>query len=135
MPRHGKHWFFLVLSIVIGLMMYSYVALPSRLLGVTRTASRRDQLSATVIGGVVGAIVCAPAYLIGRLGVSLLNSHTFLAVGIVILTVGLALQAGSVGAVKAIKMSSKLVAGTIAPAGRESVASSPDAAATSSESG
>lgn len=135
MPRHGKHWFFLVLAIVVGLMMYSYVALPSRLLGVTRTASRRDQLSATVIGGVVGAIVCAPAYLVGRLGVSLLNSHKLLIIGIVILSVGLALQAGSVGAVKAIKMSSKLVAGTVAPGKREPATTSGDAGTTTSESG
>jgi hypothetical protein len=111
MPRHGKGWFSLVLGIVVGLMMYTYVEVPSRLLGAKSTASRRDQLSATVIGGVVGVIVCAPAYVVGRLGIVMISSKTLLVVGIVVLSIGIALQAGMTGAVKAIKMSAKLVAG------------------------
>jgi len=111
MPRNGRAWFTLVLGIVVGLMMYTYVEIPSRLLGAKSTASRRDQLSATVIGGVVGVLVCTPAYVVGRLGIVMVSSKTFFVIGIVVLSVGIALQAGMTGAVKAIKMSAKLVAG------------------------
>jgi hypothetical protein len=53
---------------------------------------------------------------IGRIGVLLLGSHVLFALGIVLLLVGLTLQAGATGAVKAIKMSAKLAAGTVAQA-------------------
>ena len=40
-PRWGKPWFTLTLGIVVGVMMISYVAVPSRLIGVKPAASRR----------------------------------------------------------------------------------------------
>jgi hypothetical protein len=51
---------------------------------------------------------------IGRIGILLLGSNVLFAVGVVLLTLGLTLQAGATGAVKAIKMSAKLAAGTAA---------------------
>jgi hypothetical protein len=45
----------------------------------------------------------------------LLGTHTFFVLGVVLLAVGLSLQSGATGAVKAIKMSSKLVAGNASP--------------------
>ncbi len=55
--RWGLWWFALVLSIVIGVMMVSYVAVPSRLIGVKATRSgwsKRDKLTASAVGGVIG---------------------------------------------------------------------------------
>jgi hypothetical protein len=48
---------------------------------------------------------------IGRIGILLLGSDALFAVGVILLVIGLTLQAGATGAVKAIKMSAKLVAG------------------------
>ena len=59
--------------------------------------------------------MCTPPYVIGRIGILLLGSHTLFALGVVLLAFGLALQAGATGAVKAIKMSAKLAAGEISP--------------------
>jgi uncharacterized membrane protein len=47
----------------------------------------------------------------------MLGSHTLFVLGCVVLAVGLTLQAGATGAVKAIKMSAKLVSGN--PPGRD----------------
>ena len=41
----------------------------------------------------------------------MLDSHTLFSLGIILLAVGLTLQAGATGAVKAIKMSAKLISG------------------------
>lgn len=67
-----------------------------------------------MIGGTLGAIVCTPPYVIGRIGILLLGSSVVLVLilGVVLLVLGLTLQAGATGAVKAIKMSAKLAAGT-----------------------
>jgi len=112
-PRWGLRWFALSMSIVVGVMMLTYVTVPSRLVGLKSTFSGRDKLTATVVAGAFGAIVCGPGYIIGRTGILLLGSHVtvLFALGVLMLSVGFALQAGASGAVKAIKMSAKLVAG------------------------
>jgi hypothetical protein len=110
-PRWGKPWFVLSLGIVIGLMMLTYVTVPARIVGVKPVGSRRDKMAAAAIGGTLGALVCAPAYVIGRIGILLIGSKPLFALGVALLVVGFALEAGATGAVKAIKMSAKLAAG------------------------
>jgi hypothetical protein len=109
--RWGLLWFGLSLSIVVGVMMVCYVAVPARLIGMKTTHSRRDKLTASAVGGAVGAVVCTPPYLLGRVGLLMLGSHTLFILGCVLLAIGLTLQAGATGAVKAVKMSAKLVSG------------------------
>jgi hypothetical protein len=109
--RSSGPWFALSLGIVIGVMMVSYVAIPSRLIGVKRTSSRRDKLAASAVSGTLGAAVCTPPYALGRLGILMLGSNVLLIPGIFLVAFGFVLQAGATGAVKAIKMSAQLVAG------------------------
>jgi hypothetical protein len=114
--RWGKPWFGLSLSIVVGLMMICYVAVPARLIGMKTTQPKRDKLAATAVGGIVGAVVCTPPYLLGRLGIVMLGwSSTFFVLGVIVLAIGLTLQAGATGAVKTIKMSAKLLPGRPPP--------------------
>jgi hypothetical protein len=115
--RWGQYWFGLCLSIVVGLMMICYVAVPARLIGMKTTQPKRDKLAATAVGGIVGAVVCTPPYLLGRLGLVLLGSTTFFALGVITFAVGLTLQAGATGAVKTVKMSAKLIGAHQSPAG------------------
>jgi hypothetical protein len=111
-PRWGLWWFAISLSIVIGVMMICYVAVPARLVGVKSARSRRDKLAAAAIGGAIGALVCTPGYVLGRVGILMLGSSVLLVPGIIVLTVGLTLEAGTTSAVKAVKMSAKLVSGS-----------------------
>jgi hypothetical protein len=108
--RWGRPWFGISLSVTIGVMMVCYVALPSRLIGVNPASSRRDKLTATTIGGALGAVVCTPPYLLARVGLLMLGSKVLFIPGVVVLTLGATLQAGASGAVKAVKMSAKLAA-------------------------
>jgi hypothetical protein len=110
-PRWGLFWFAVSLSIVVGIMMVCYVAVPARLIGMKAVVSKRDKLTATAVGGVVGAVICAPPYALGRVGLILLGSTTFFVLGVILFAVGITLQAGATGAVKTVKMSAKLVSG------------------------
>ena len=58
--RWGHPWFGISLGVVIGVMMVCYVAVPSRLIGVQPTHSRREKLTASAVGGAIGAVVCTP---------------------------------------------------------------------------
>jgi hypothetical protein len=104
--RWGRPWFGICLGIVVGAMMISYVAVPSRLIGAKkRPQSRRDRFSNSLVGGALSATVCAPPYLLGRAGILMLGSSVLLIPGILVFALGLTLQAGATGAVRAIKMS------------------------------
>jgi hypothetical protein len=110
--RWGRWPFALAMSIVVGIMMVCYLAVPSRLLGIkTPTQSTRDKVTAGAIGGALGAVVCSPPYTLGRIGILMLGTHVLFVPGIILLVIGITLQAGATSAVKSIKMSAKLVAG------------------------
>jgi hypothetical protein len=109
--RWGPPWFGLSLSIVVGVMMICYVAIPSRLIGMKPRASRRDKLTASAVSGAIGAVVCAPPYALGRLGLLMLNWQGYFVAGIIVLAIGFVAQACATSAVKAVKMSAKLLSG------------------------
>ncbi len=109
--RWGTRWFSLSLGTVVAVMMVSYVAVPSRLIGVPKsTLPRRDRMTAAVVGGAIGAVVCTPPYLLGRIGLLMLGSSVLVIPGVILLLVGLTLQAGAMGSVKAVKLSATFVA-------------------------
>jgi hypothetical protein len=116
-PRWGIGWFTVLLGIVLGLMMVCYVAVPARIVGV-RTAktansarSGREKLTAAAVSGAFSTVLCAPPYVIARIGIVLLGSHNLFWLGVALLVLGLILQAGVTGAVKAVKVSAKLLMG------------------------
>jgi hypothetical protein len=107
--RVHRPWFAVTLSVVIGVMMIAYVAVPARLIGIdSGGVSRRDRLSASVVGSVLGAVVSTPAYVLGRIGLLMIGSPFLRLPGILIFIVGFTLQAGATSAVKAVKMGAKL---------------------------
>jgi hypothetical protein len=111
--RWGRPWFTISLGIVVGVMMVSYVAVPSRLIGAKPPKqSTRDKLSGAAVGGALSATVCTPPYLLGRLGILALGSSAVVVfiLGLFAVSAGVTLQAGATGAVRAIKMSATLTA-------------------------
>lgn len=112
-PRWGLDWFVFSLGVVVAFLMVTYVVVPARMVGIRakRASSRKDQITSTVVSTTLGAIVCTPAYVLGRVGLIMLGSRTLAVLGGVLLAAGLTLQAGSSGAVKAVKVSAKLLAG------------------------
>ena len=105
------HWPFVISqSIVVGIMMLCYVAVPARLVGVEKkTRSRRDALAATAVGGAVGGVVCSPPYMLGRIGILMLGWPYVFWLGVILIIIGVTLQTGATSAVKAVKFSAKLV--------------------------
>jgi hypothetical protein len=129
--RWGRIWFALVLSVVVGVMMITYVAVPARIIGIKSDRSRRDKLTATAIGGAVGAVVCSPPYLMGRVGIILLGIRPFFVVGVVLLVIAVPLQTGAVTATKAVKFSAKLATGQLVGGDGDPEAGTPTPAAAS----
>lgn len=108
LPRADRFWFVLCLGIVVGVMMVAYVAVPARLIGLETARSPRDRLAATAVGGLLGVLVSAPPYLLGRIGLLMIGSPVLRIPGILIFAIGVTLQVGANGAVRAMKMGAKL---------------------------
>ena len=106
--RAGSPWFALSLGIVIAVMMICYVAVPARLIGAKPNQTRRERLVTSAVGGLLGATVSTPPYLLGRLGLLMIGSDILRIPGVILFAIGVTLQAGATGAVRAIKMSTKL---------------------------
>ncbi len=102
-------------------MMVAYVAVPARLIGVRPGGSRRDRLSASVVGTLLGAVVSTPAYVLGRIGLLMIGSPFLRFPGLLIFLLGFTLQAGATSAVKAVKMGAKLGRREAAAAAQEPV--------------
>ena len=116
-PRWGLGWFTLLLGTVLAVMMVCYVAVPARIIGMrvekpdkSAQSGRAAKLAGAAVTGLFGAIVCTPPYVIARAGIYLLGGALF-PLGVGLLVIGLMLEAGATGAVKAIKVSAKLMAG------------------------
>jgi hypothetical protein len=109
--RWGRWPFAISQSIVVGIMMLCYLAVPARMVGIDtkRNKSRRDVLATSAVGGAVGAVVCSPPYLLGRLGILMLGWHGVFWLGVILIAIGVALQTGATSAVKAVKFSAKLI--------------------------
>ena len=114
--RWGRPWFTISLGITVALMMILYVAVPARLIGVKRVQSPRDKLWTTIVSGAISVTVCTPPYALARVGVLMLGSKALLIPGLVLLSVGVTLQAGATGAVSALKMSVTLTSARHEPA-------------------
>jgi hypothetical protein len=116
-PRWGLGWFALLLGVVLAVMMVCYVAVPARIVGMQLAkpakpaqSERTAKLAGAAVTGLFGVIVCTPPYALARAGIYLLGGSLF-PLGVVLLVIGLMLEAGATGAVKAIKVSAKLLAG------------------------
>jgi hypothetical protein len=142
--RWGLFWYGLSLSIVVAAMMLSYVAVPSRLVGIKSDRSRKDKLTATAMGGAIGATVCSPPYALGRVAILMLGVRALLIPAIILLAIAVVLQTGATTATKAVKFSAKLVtrqqadpgeggSAAAAPAGVAEPVVSPSAATIPSE--
>jgi hypothetical protein len=107
--RWGHVWFAICMTVAIVVLSVCYVAVPSRLIGAKPIRSRRDKVAASAIGGTLGVAICTPPHLIARVGILMLGTRALFIPGIFVLTFGVTLQAGATGAMKAIKMSAKLV--------------------------
>jgi hypothetical protein len=108
LPHGDRFWFTLSLGVVVGVMMVAYVAVPARLIGLRTARSPRDRLAATAVGGLLGVLVSAPPYLLGRIGLLMIGSPFLRIPGILLFATGVTLQAGATGVVRAMKMGAKL---------------------------
>jgi hypothetical protein len=109
-PRIGSTRVYVVaLSGVLGLLLVSLVAVPARLLGRERTRRPLKQsIGSWAAGSTLSAVAMAPGLLLDRLGIILLGVPGFHVIGLMVLSLGVALYAAGLSSVRAVKLTMKL---------------------------
>lgn len=110
--RAGLGWYGLALGLVLAVMMTTFVSVPARLIAARHRQSLRDRVTTGAVGGALSAVVLSPGFLLNRVGLLLIGVRFLLVPGIVLFTLGVALQAAGVSTVKAVKLSTKLTGGS-----------------------
>ena len=78
-----------------------------------------------MVGVTIRAVICTPPCILGRDGLLMLGSKALFPLGVIFFAVGLTVEAGATGAVKAVRMSARLVSGPN-PARQRSATRSPE---------
>jgi hypothetical protein len=108
-PRIGSARLYVAaLSGVLSLLLISLVAIPARILGAKRTRlPLRQSVGGWAAGGAL-TVVMTPGFILDRLGILLLGVPGLHILGLVLLSVGVALHAAGMASVRAVKLSMKL---------------------------
>ena len=109
-PRIAGRWVFsLALSVVLGVMLISFVAVPARIIGVkTQKLPPKEALGRVAVSATLSAVIMTPGFLLDRLGLILLGLDHFHIIGFAMLSIGTALYAAGMSSVKAVKLTMKL---------------------------
>lgn len=112
-PRIAGRWVFSVLmSVMLGVMLILFVAVPARILGVRRKRlPLTESIGRAATGGALSAVAMGPAFVLDRVGLLLLGRPGLQVLGFLLLSAGAALYAAAMSSVRAVKLSMRLAGG------------------------
>ncbi len=120
--RAGVFWFTLALGLVLLVMMTSFVSVPAQIIGSQQVKlPMKDKISAGAASGAMSAVLTSPGFVFNRLGLLLAGTKALQIPGVVLFSIGIALQAAATSGAKAVKLGTRFSGGgdgaSAAPAG------------------
>ncbi len=110
--RAGTTWFTLALGLVLVVMMTSFVSVPAQIIGAEQVKlPLKDKLSAGAASGALSAVLTSPGFLFNRLGLLLAGTKVLQIPGIILFSIGVALQAAATSGAKAVKLGTRFAKG------------------------
>ncbi len=106
--RIGKPWFGLCLGAVLVVMTVTFVSVPAQLIGaVQHKPPLKDKISGVAASGALSAVLTSPGFLMNRLGLLLLGVKALRIPGVIVFSIGIALQAAATSGAKAVKLGTR----------------------------
>jgi hypothetical protein len=106
-PHVQPRWLWLTLLAMFFVQVYLFIAIPSWLLGVRKTGTRRERTVQTMTTGVLSGVASTPGFLLNRIGLLLLGSSLWI-VGVVLVSISAVLHVTASSSVRVVKMSLRL---------------------------
>lgn len=113
----GVRGFWLALLILFVVQVYLFVAVPSWLLRVARSGTRRERIVRTATTGVLAGVAAVPGFLLNRIGLLMVGTSALWPVGIAVIAVATVLHVTASSGVRVVKMSARLRGATEGDAG------------------
>ena len=114
--RAGKPWFTLASALVLVVMMVTFVSVPAQLIGVVQhKPPLKDKISGAAANGALSAVLTSPGFLMNRLGLLLFGIKVLRIPGIIVFSIGIALQAAATSGAKAVKLGTRWGVAPTAP--------------------
>lgn len=109
--RWGTNPFTLAMGAVLVVMMVTFVSIPAQFIGAqTQKLSLQDKISGAAASGAMSAVLTSPGFILNRVGLLLLGTAALRIPGVIIYSIGIALQAAATSGAKAVKLGTKWAA-------------------------
>jgi hypothetical protein len=109
MPYMRVRWFWIALLVMFVVQVYLFIAIPSWLLAVEKSGSRRDHMTRSLTTGVLSGVASTPGFLFNRIGLLLLGvGGAVFWVGVAVVSIGAVLHVTASSSVRVVKMSLRL---------------------------
>jgi hypothetical protein len=116
MPSLRLRWFWIAMLIMFVVQIYMFVAVPSWLIGVRKSGTRRDRAVRSLTTGVLSGVATTPGFLLNRIGLLLLSVSSLWVVGVALVAIAAVLHVTASSSVRVVKMSVRLRPADAGPA-------------------
>ena len=110
--RWGKDPFTLAMGAVLLVMMVTFVSIPAQFIGVQTKSTMQEKISGAAASGAMSAVLTSPGFVFNRLGLLLAGTSILRIPGVILFSIGIALQAAATSGAKAVKLGTKWAGGT-----------------------
>ena len=102
----------MALGLVLLVMMTSFVSVPAQIIGVEKSKQPlKTKIGAGAASGALSAVLTSPGFVCNRLGLLMAGTSVLRIPGIIVFSIGVALQAAATSGAKAVKLGTKFGAG------------------------
>jgi hypothetical protein len=108
LPQANLRWFWIALLAMFVVQIYLFVAIPSWLIGVRPTGTRRERMIQSLTTGVLSGVAATPGFVLNRIGLLLFGVGLLRWLGIAIIAVAAVLHVTASSSVRVVKMSVRL---------------------------
>ncbi len=95
-------------AITLALVVYLFVAIPSWLIGVRPTGTRRERVIQSMTTGVLSGVAATPGFVLNRIGLLLFGFAAVRWAGFAVLAISAVLHVTASSSVRVVKMSVRL---------------------------
>jgi hypothetical protein len=106
--RWGTNPFTLAMGAVLIVMMVTFVSIPAQFIGAQNAKlTMQEKISGAAASGAMSAVLTSPGFILNRLGLLMFGTSVLRIPGIVLYTIGIALEAAATSGAKAVKLGTK----------------------------
>ncbi len=107
-PHLHTRWLSIAMLVMFVAQVYLFIAIPSWLLGVRKSGTRKERTTQSLTTGVLSGVASTPGFLLNRIGLLLMGTGSLFFLGVAVVSIGAVLHVTASSSVRVVKMSVRL---------------------------